>query len=365
MTRIKALREFASLMRLVQVGLFFSLLTGCVTTNDLQVSVNELDAAYRAENDKLFADIGTRVINGVTQKDAYSVAISTAHSLGFAVDEQNPGSGEIAASAPGPTPLTAIEWAHVADVETPRAQSVLVNHIGLLGYFGSFDADGTDVLAHVSVSEVIGGAEIRVTIGVHRPTSYGVEYGSQAPPSAVKLGIEKFWTTFEQKLRDAKIVATGWTSGPGIARAAPIASTPVGTGPQTLTPSLPSRVAMTDDGGTFLVPVLINDTITLNFTVDSGATDVSIPIDVFSTLVRAGTIVRSDFIGKQMYILADGSKLPSATFVIRSLKVGNLNIQNIRGSISPAQGDLLLGQSFLRRFKSWSIDNSKHELVLE
>lgn len=40
--------------------------------------------------------------------------------------------------------------------------------------------------------------------------------------------------------------------------------------------------------GTFVVPVVINDRITLNFTIDSGASDISIPADVFSTLTRAG-----------------------------------------------------------------------------
>ena len=39
-------------------------------------------------------------------------------------------------------------------------------------------------------------------------------------------------------------------------------------------------IAMDKDGGTFVVPVLINNAITLDFVVDSGATDVSIPEDV-------------------------------------------------------------------------------------
>jgi predicted aspartyl protease len=42
------------------------------------------------------------------------------------------------------------------------------------------------------------------------------------------------------------------------------------------------------EGGTFVVPVLINGAITLDFTVDSGAADVSVPADVFSTLQRTG-----------------------------------------------------------------------------
>jgi predicted aspartyl protease len=53
------------------------------------------------------------------------------------------------------------------------------------------------------------------------------------------------------------------------------------------------------------------------------------------------------------------------TFAIRSLKVGDKVIGNVKSSVSPVQGSLLLGQSFLERFKSWSIDNTNHVLLLE
>ena len=119
------------------------------------------------------------------------------------------------------------------------------------------------------------------------------------------------------------------------------------------------------DGGTVVVPVVINDTITLDFIVDSGASDVSVPADVVSTLLRSGTLKPSDFIDRKTYVLADGSKLPSATFNITSLKVGDKLVQNVRAGVAPLNGPLLLGQSFLQRFKSWSIDNARHELVLQ
>ena len=45
--------------------------------------------------------------------------------------------------------------------------------------------------------------------------------------------------------------------------------------------------------------------------------------------------------------------------------MGNKILENVKGSIGPAKGDLLLGQSFLSHFKSWSVDNDKHALVLE
>jgi predicted aspartyl protease len=126
-----------------------------------------------------------------------------------------------------------------------------------------------------------------------------------------------------------------------------------------------SSIPMRSDGGIYVVPVAINGAITLDFVVDSGAASVSIPADVVLTLMRTGTIKQSDFLGQKTYVLADGSKVPSQAFRIRSLKVGDRVLEGVDGSIAPVQGALLLGQSFLSRFKSWSIDNSLHALMLE
>jgi len=124
-------------------------------------------------------------------------------------------------------------------------------------------------------------------------------------------------------------------------------------------------IPMQRQGGTYVVPVIINKVISLNFVVDSGAADVSIPADVVETLIRTGTVQTTDFVGKQTYILADGSTMSSETFRIRSLKVGDKMIENVTGSVAPAGGDLLLGQSFLGRFASWSVDNTSHALMLD
>ena len=69
------------------------------------------------------------------------------------------------------------------------------------------------------------------------------------------------------------------------------------------------EVPLKNDGGIFVVPVEINGAITLEFAIDSGAADVGVPADVFSTLVRTGTIKDSDMIGEETYVLADGSKI--------------------------------------------------------
>jgi len=119
------------------------------------------------------------------------------------------------------------------------------------------------------------------------------------------------------------------------------------------------------DGGVHTVAVKINDALTLDFLVDSGAASVSMPADVVLALERLGTLAPGEFLGSKDYRLADGSRLPARTFRIRSLKVGGIVLHGVTGSMAPVNGRLLLGQSFLSRFRSWSIDNGRQVLVLD
>ena len=116
--------------------------------------------------------------------------------------------------------------------------------------------------------------------------------------------------------------------------------------------------------GTLQVPVVINGKVSLNFTIDSGATDVAIPASVFSNLIRDGIVSSEDFLDKRMYKLADGSGEISQRFRIRSLRVGKLEVRDVIASVGDSGGLLLLGQSFLSRLKSWSIDNELQALLI-
>jgi clan AA aspartic protease (TIGR02281 family) len=109
--------------------------------------------------------------------------------------------------------------------------------------------------------------------------------------------------------------------------------------------------------------MLINGTVTLTFVLDSGASDVSIPADVFGTLIRAGTITPKDILGAETYLLADGSTKKSPIFRIRSLTIGSTVVANVRASVAADAAPLLLGMSFLAHSRSWSVDNSPHVLV--
>ena len=124
-------------------------------------------------------------------------------------------------------------------------------------------------------------------------------------------------------------------------------------------------IPMEPANGVYVVPGVINGVMNLKFTVDTGAADVSIPADVIARLVASGFITQDEFLGEQRYRLADGSIQSSRTFRIRSLQVGNVIVEDVMGSVSPEKAPLLLGQTFLRRLKSWSMDTTAHVLIIE
>lgn len=117
-------------------------------------------------------------------------------------------------------------------------------------------------------------------------------------------------------------------------------------------------------GDTYRVPVRINQTITLPFLLDTGASDLVIPADVALTLIRAGALNSGDFVGKDRYRLANGSEEVSDLVVIREVQVGDYAVRNVPATISPPQGEPILGQSFLSKFGAVTLDYKRLVLIL-
>jgi predicted aspartyl protease len=125
-------------------------------------------------------------------------------------------------------------------------------------------------------------------------------------------------------------------------------------------------IPLTRSGGVFRLFAVVNGSYRGEFVLDSGASDVSLSPSFMRTLVNAGTITQADLGPILHYKLADGRTVPSQTFHLRSIQVGDKIASNVLGSVAQGEdAEMLLGQSFLAHFKSWSIDNAKHALVLE
>ena len=124
-------------------------------------------------------------------------------------------------------------------------------------------------------------------------------------------------------------------------------------------------IKLKESGGVYMLPVRINDTVTVPFVLDSGAAEVSIPNDVFSVLKRSDTINQTDFIGTGIYTLADGTTVSSDRYILHRMSVGDHIITDVVANVVSVKGDPLLGQSFLQKLPAWTLDNAQHALVLQ
>ena len=125
-------------------------------------------------------------------------------------------------------------------------------------------------------------------------------------------------------------------------------------------------IPLVRSGGIYRLHAIVNGSYRGEFVLDSGASDVSLSRSFLRILVDNGTITGADMGPVVHYKLADGRTVPGQTFRLRSIQVGDKIASNVLGSASDGgDAEMLLGQSFLRHFKSWSIDNSRQALVLE
>jgi len=103
----------------------------------------------------------------------------------------------------------------------------------------------------------------------------------------------------------------------------------------------------------------------LEFILDSGASDVSLPRTVESILLDSNTITKDDYLEPGLYMIADGSVKISNRFTVPFISVNGIKVSNVRCHVNDSEDVLLLGKSFLNRFKNWTIDNEFHQLILE
>ena len=166
-------------------------------------------------------------------------------------------------------------------------------------------------------------------------------------------------------------VVDGAPSAPPAKVSTPKPTSPAPAQPKPVKPATPPATATGDvtiplvkKGGVYAVPARVNG-MDIAFLVDSGASDVLIPEGVANEMIKMGSIGDADMMGDGKYKIADGSVSTVARFRIHVLSVGNREVHDVTASIGAAESAPLLGQSFLKKFKSWSIDNERNVLTLK
>jgi aspartyl protease family protein len=127
-----------------------------------------------------------------------------------------------------------------------------------------------------------------------------------------------------------------------------------------------SEIPLTQNGGVYEIPVVVNEVLKIDFVLDSGAADVSITPDVALTLIRTRTVTQNDWLPGRTYSFADGSTAKSTRFMLNSLRIGDRVINNVACRIDEnVEAPMLLGQSALQKLGRYQIDYSKQTLNIK
>lgn len=124
-------------------------------------------------------------------------------------------------------------------------------------------------------------------------------------------------------------------------------------------------VKMSEENGIYKIPVEINGS-NMNFIFDTGASDITISDVEAMFLYKQGKLLKEDILGSQQYQIADGSIAEGTIINLRTVKLGNRTLKNIKASIvHNVDAPLLLGQSALAQFGKVSINYEKNEITFE
>jgi hypothetical protein len=118
-------------------------------------------------------------------------------------------------------------------------------------------------------------------------------------------------------------------------------------------------VPLTKRGNAYEISVKLNNSLIIDFLLDTGADEVFVSEDIVRTLIRTKTINEDDFLEGKEYTLADGSKVRSPRFIIRELAIGDFIFKDVEAAIGNMESSLLLGQNILKRFSKYEINNSR------
>ncbi len=127
------------------------------------------------------------------------------------------------------------------------------------------------------------------------------------------------------------------------------------TSPEVVTVEIP----FVKTGGVTEVQCTING-LPLHFVFDTGASDVTMSMVEATFMLKNKYLSPLDIIGKQNYLTADGNISGGTVINLKSVKIGDLELTNVRASVVKSQNaPLLLGQSVLGRLGKIEIDNEK------
>jgi hypothetical protein len=202
--RLQTLHEGGGIMKYApRIMIFISLMlvvTACVSDKSYNRAILKLEGNWKEVNDRTLENDGHRFYEA-TKQQGFLAGQLTANRLGMVVEQQSFETGFMLVTAPAPTPLTMSEWALVQKADTKEMRTILQDELGVMGRWATLDPSGKEVLANIFVVEKGEGIEVSVGLRLRAKTRTSAKKKRlQPPPTAVRIGLSKFWTAYEREL---------------------------------------------------------------------------------------------------------------------------------------------------------------------
>jgi hypothetical protein len=198
--------EMQIVLRIIGVVLIALTLNACITDSTRSRAVLKLESAWKATNDVTVAKEGTRFFR-VSKAQGFEAAQLAVNRIGMVIENQSYETGFLLVTAPAPVPLTMSEWAHIQKSDTAEMRRLLGEVIGVFSWWATLDPSGKEVLANLLVNEKYDGINVSVNLRLRARSSTSDRLKRlQPPPTAVHMGLAKFWSAFEKELE--KVVGT-------------------------------------------------------------------------------------------------------------------------------------------------------------
>ena len=124
-----------------------------------------------------------------------------------------------------------------------------------------------------------------------------------------------------------------------------------------------TSISMREESGVYFVPIEING-VNMEFVFDTGASSISISETEALFLWKQGKLSENDFIGEVQFSDANGDISEGTIVNLKSVKIGDKVVYNVKASIVHNQiAPLLFGQSAMNRFGKITIDYNNNEIT--
>ena len=182
-------------------ALLAALVQGCVSDEGIRCALTDVNREFKDQYERILEDKGTRAFN-VKPSDAFLGTRFALFRLGMRLESQDLDLGLMTLAAPAPAPLNLEEWKTAAQADLPMMQRLAARCIGLPAYLITFEPEGLDIVINATVVPAYGGSEVALTMRMRqvKPPPSGMPRREYAPPTAVRMGLDKIWGQIEREL---------------------------------------------------------------------------------------------------------------------------------------------------------------------